>query len=123
MSNACESLHFNYSPEKNSFLKQTRGVSFEEVELAIVEENNVLDIISHPNQAKYPNQRIYVLNIDNYVYLVPFVAQGENEIFLKTIFPSRKLTKKYLLDARTESLYEKNQTKTNKSKKSRKPIS
>lgn len=86
--------YIDYSPEKNLLLKQTRGISFEEVVLAI-ERGKVLDIIAHPNTQKYHNQKIYVININYYVYLVPFVRQGE-KIFLKTIFPSRKLTKKYL---------------------------
>jgi hypothetical protein len=84
----------DYLPKKNLWLKQMRGVSFEEVALAI-EEGRVLDVIEHPNIKKYPNQKIYVININNYVYLVPFVKQG-GVVFLKTIFPSRKLTKMYL---------------------------
>ena len=110
-------LYFYYSSEKNQFLKTVRGISFEEVELAI-EEGMVLDIIAHPNAAKYPNQKIYVLNIDNYVHLVPFVKKSEHEIFLKTIFPSRKLTKKYLSSVVLEKSgvnYE--QTKVKKKKK------
>jgi len=89
-----EKIHFDYSPEKNLFLKEIRGISFEEVELAI-DEGRVLDITDHPNRNKYPNQKVYVLNINNYVYLVPFVKKSEKEIFLKTIFPSRKAVKKY----------------------------
>lgn len=89
-----EKIHFAYSPEKNLFLKEIRGISFEEVELAI-DEGRVLDITDHPNRNKYPNQKVYVLNINNYVYLVPFVKKSEKEIFLKTIFPSRKAVKKY----------------------------
>lgn len=89
-----EKIHFDYSPEKNLFLKEVRGISFEEVELAI-DEGRVLDITDHPNRKKYPNQKVYVLNINNYVYLVPFVKKSEKEIFLKTIFPSRKAVKKY----------------------------
>jgi len=89
-------ISFDYSPGKNLFLKKVRGISFEEVELAI-EEGRVLDIIDHPNPAKYPNQKMYILNINNYVYLVPFIRESEYKIFLKTIYPSRKLVKKYLL--------------------------
>jgi len=83
-----------YSPEKNAQLKETRGISFEEIEFAI-NEGKILDVIEHPNKGKYPNQKIYIVNINDYIYLVPFVRQG-NTVFLKTIFPSRKLTKKYL---------------------------
>jgi hypothetical protein len=87
-------ISIDYSPEKNAQLKQSRGISFEEVSLAI-EEDRILDVIEHPNVKKYPNQEIYVININDYVYLVPFVKQ-EGIVFLKTIFPSRKLTKLYL---------------------------
>jgi hypothetical protein len=55
----------------------------------------LLDVVSHPNSLKYPNQRIFIVRIRNYVYLVPFV-KTENELFLKTIIPSRAATKKYL---------------------------
>jgi hypothetical protein len=84
----------NYSSEKNAQLKEARGIGFEEVELAL-NEGRVLDVIVHPNKSKYPNQQIYVININDYVYLVSFVKQS-NTVFLKTIFPSRKLTKRYL---------------------------
>ena len=90
-----EKIHFYYSPEKNAALKKGRGISFEEVELAIT-EGSVLTVIKNPNQDKYPNQNIYVLNINNYVYLVPYVEKSKTEVFLKTIIPSRKALKKYL---------------------------
>ncbi len=54
------------------------------------------DTIEHPNKNMYPNQEVYVVNIDQYVYLVPFVKKSENSVFLKTIFPDRKMTKRYL---------------------------
>jgi uncharacterized DUF497 family protein len=85
---------FNWSPEKNQQLINERGVSFEDVIFYIL-HGNVLDDVSHPNSDKYPDQRIFVLNIDEYVHLVPYVESVE-EIFLKTIIPSRKATKEYL---------------------------
>lgn len=85
---------YDYSAEKNLILIEERGISFEQVISAIV-DGGALDILPHPNQQKYPDQKIYVLNIDDYVYLVPFV-ENEDSVFLKTIFPHRKLTKKYL---------------------------
>ena len=88
-------LQFDFSPEKNHQLIQERGISFEEA-IAAIEEGAVLDIISHPKSDKYPNQEIYVLNIKEYVYLVPFVRKDKNTIFLKTIFPHRKSFKCYL---------------------------
>jgi predicted DNA binding CopG/RHH family protein len=86
--------YFAWNPEKNERLKQERGVGFEAVVFHI-ERGDLLDILQHPNQARYAGQRIFVVNIDNYAYLVPFV-EGEGEVFLKTIIPSRKATNLYL---------------------------
>jgi len=85
---------FDWNDDKNEFLEQTRGVSFEDVVFHI-QNGDVLDIIKHPNEARYPNQRILVLNIERYVYLVPYVKEKDTW-FLKTIIPSRKATKEYL---------------------------
>ncbi len=85
---------FNWSEEKNKELIKTRGISFEEVVFHI-SAGDILDILIHPNTNKYPNQKIFVLNIQAYIYYVPFV-EYRDEIFLKTIIPSRKLTKQYL---------------------------
>jgi uncharacterized DUF497 family protein len=84
----------NWNTEKNIRLKSERGVSFEEV-LAAMSHGALLDVVSHPNKEQYPNQRIYVVRIRGYAYLVPFV-ETDKEIFLKTIMPSRIATKKYL---------------------------
>ena len=75
-------------------MKAERQVSFQDVVLYI-ETGFLLDILDHPNQEKYNGQRIFVVNIDDYVYLVPFV-EDDNSVFLKTIIPSRKATRKYL---------------------------
>ncbi len=88
-----ENVFYDFSPEKNSKLKEERGISFEEV-IAAIDEGYLLDVIEHYNKDKFPNQKVYIVEIDCYVYLVPFV-RNEDEIFLKTIFPSRKLTKLY----------------------------
>lgn len=85
---------FRWGPEKNEALKRDRSISFERIVVA-VESGGLLDILSHPNQVKYPGQRILVVACDNYVYLVPFVEEDE-AYFLKTIIPSRKATKEYL---------------------------
>jgi len=85
---------FDWNEEKNAFLENTRGISFEEVVFHI-QNGDVLDIMSHPNKTQYPNQRIIVLNIEGYVYLVPYVKQN-GTLFLKTIIPSRKATREYL---------------------------
>ena len=85
---------FRWDNEKNELLKKNRGVCFEEVVL-LMERGDVLDIIEHPNQERYPGQKIAVVMIDAYAYLVPYVEQNGG-IFLKTIIPSRKATNKYV---------------------------
>lgn len=84
---------YNFDPEKNNKLIEYRGVSFEEV-ISILENKGPIETIQHYNN-KYIHQKIYVIEIKNYVYLVPFV-EDNNKIFLKTIFPHRKMTRKYL---------------------------
>jgi uncharacterized DUF497 family protein len=85
---------FAWNSEKNAQLIRERGISFERV-IYHIERDEILDVIEHPDSSKYPNQRLFILNIGNYAYLVPFV-ETESEIFLKTIIPSRKATRKYL---------------------------
>ncbi len=85
---------FRWNPQKNETLKADRGVSFESVVVA-VESGGLLDILAHPNQAKYPRQRVLVVVCDSYVHLVPFVEE-DNHFFLKTVIPSRKATRDYL---------------------------
>ncbi len=86
-------MNFKWDLKKNEFLKQERGVCFEDV-LTQIYEDRVLDIIKHPNREKYPTQRMYIVILQNYVHMVPFV-RDDNEIFLKTIVPSRKMHKIY----------------------------
>jgi len=88
--------YFDWDEEKNEVLKKERDISFEEV-VAALWEGKGLDIILHPNKTRYPNQRILIVNIDNYAYLIPFVEDAK-KVFLKTIIPSRKMTKKYILE-------------------------
>jgi uncharacterized DUF497 family protein len=85
---------FRWNHEKNEHLKVEREVSFEEIVLAL-EGDGLLDILQHPNASKYPNQRILVVALDCYIYLVPFVEEADC-YFLKTIIPSRKATRDYL---------------------------
>lgn len=85
---------FRWNQEKNEALRAERGISFESIVVA-VESGGLLDILAHPNQAKYPKQRVLVVACDNYVYLVPFVEE-EDYFFLKTAIPSRKATRDYL---------------------------
>lgn len=84
----------DWDEDKNAWLKKERGISFEEI-LVLVQEEKVLEVIDHPNQKRYPNQQIFIVIIDGYVYMVPFVEE-EEKYFLKTIIPSRKMTRKYL---------------------------
>ena len=84
----------NWNPDKNRKLIKERNISFENVVFSL-KSGGLLDDISHPNREKYPQQRVFVISIDDYVYLVPYVENRE-EIFLKTIVPSRKATKQYL---------------------------
>lgn len=86
--------YFDWNQDKDLKLKEERGISFNDV-VSVLESEGPLDIIKNPNKDKYPNQKMYVVEIDEYVYLVPF-AEDEEKCFLKTIFPSRKMTKKYL---------------------------
>lgn len=79
---------------KNQQLIAERGISFEDV-VFYLQQGELLDDIEHPNGEKYSHQRIFVINIDDYVYLVPYV-ENRKEIYLKTVIPSRKATKQYL---------------------------
>jgi uncharacterized DUF497 family protein len=85
---------FRWNNEKNEWLMEHRGVCFEQVVL-LMAQGDILDVVVHPNPADYPGQMIAVVKIDDYAYLVPYVQEGE-EIFLKTIIPSRKATNKYV---------------------------
>lgn len=86
--------YFTWDTGKNERLRAERGISFEEIVFHIG-QGNVLDILDHPNQEKYGGQRVLVVKVEDYVYLVP-VIETENEVVLKTIIPSRKATKRYL---------------------------
>jgi len=90
--------YIDWDKEKNEQLKQERELSFEDILLAI-EEGNLVDIVERPNKNRYPNQKIFIVEIDKYAYLVPFV-EDEEKIFLKTIIPSRKATKQYIIERR-----------------------
>jgi uncharacterized DUF497 family protein len=92
---------FRWSSQKNEQLKVDRGVSFEDVVLAI-ESGGLLDVVEHPNPRRYPNQGVYVVAIASYVYLVPHVEEPDY-VFLKTIIPSRKATRDYGMRVKNES--------------------
>ena len=92
---------FRWSIEKNENVKTDRGVSFERMVVAI-ESGGLLVILAHPNQAKYPRQRVLVVACDNYAYMVLFVEE-DDYFFLKTIIPSRKATRDYLNQGETDA--------------------
>ena len=80
--------YFTWSSEKNELLKQERGISFEEIVFHI-RRGDIADLLEHPNQSRYPDQRVFVVIADQYAYLVPFV-ETDKEVILKTIIPSRR---------------------------------
>jgi len=86
--------YYDWNEEKNQWLKKERNISFEII-VNCLEQEKILDKISHPNSEKYPNQFIFIVEYENYAYLVPFV-EDEEKVFLKTIIPSRKATEKYI---------------------------
>ena len=85
---------FRWSPEKNDKLVRERGISFEDITVA-VQSDGLLEVVSHPNLSKYPSQSIMVVSKSGYVFLVPFVEESDH-FFLKTIVPSRKATRDFL---------------------------
>jgi len=91
-------ITYNWNTEKNLLLKKERNLSFEQI-VSHIESGDLLDIVEHQNQDKFSHQKILIVQIEDYVIAVPFVENGK-ERFLKTIIPSRKLTKKYLKDSK-----------------------
>jgi hypothetical protein len=85
---------FRWPAYKNELLKAERGVSFEEITVAI-EAGGLLDVVPHPNPKQYPRQKIMVVEVFGYAYLVPFVEE-EDHFFLKTIIPSRRATRDFI---------------------------
>jgi hypothetical protein len=92
---------FRWPPDKNERLRVGRGVTFEQMVIAI-ESGGLLDVIVHPNRTKYPRQHVFIVSCDGYAYLVPFVEEVDH-YFLRTIIPSRKATRDYLGQKGTES--------------------
>ena len=86
--------YYDWNAEKNEWLKQEREVCFEDVKAAL-ENGKLLDTVPHYNKRQYPTQKILVVEMQGYAYLVPFV-EDEEKIFFKTIIPNREAAKKYL---------------------------
>ena len=93
MSYAAIMKTFKWNTEKNESLAAERGITFEEIVQKIASGAKLIET-EHPNKRKYPNQKIMIIDVEGYAYLVPCVIE-KNEYFLKTIIPSRKATKKY----------------------------
>ena len=87
-------ISFDWSIEKNQRLIEQRGISFESV-VSAIEQGGLMDVLEHPDQDRCPGQLIYVVEIDEYIHLVPFVTRTDGTRFLKTIIPSRKATRDY----------------------------
>jgi len=84
---------YDYDNEKNLKLLLERGIGFEDI-ITILDTKGYLAVIDNPNSIKYPNQQIYIVDVDGYAYLVPFEKQSDKCV-LKTIYPSRKITRLY----------------------------
>lgn len=89
-----KNIKFEWNSEKNEWLKKERNISFEQVIFHLL-QGDIWKVADHPDQKKYPDQQIYFVIIEKYIYLVPFI-ETEGDIFLKTIIPSRKATRDYL---------------------------
>ena len=89
-----EVKYFAWDDAKNAKLRKERGIGFEDIVFHI-ERGDLLDILEHPNPDQYADQRIFVVQREDHVYLVPFV-EDKHTLVLKTIIPSRKATKQYL---------------------------
>jgi hypothetical protein len=87
-------MKYDWNPDKNDWLKKNRHISFEQI-IFHLGQGDIWRTADHPNQEKYPNQRIYFVVVENYVYLVPYIIK-KDFIFLKTIIPSTKATKDFL---------------------------
>lgn len=87
-------MNIEWGSEKNEWLENNRGLSFEIVAHKILHDE-ILDDIVHPNQEKYFGQYMFIIEIEHYCYVVPYV-ETDNGVFLKTIYPDRKMTKRYL---------------------------
>ena len=93
--NIIVSYDFDYSKEKDSVLRDTRGIGFSDV-IDAIKKGNLLDDIDHFNKKRYPKQKIFIVKIKSKVYAIPYVIDKERKVtFLKTIYPNRKLKKKY----------------------------
>ena len=87
-----EDEDYAFDPERNAWLIRERGISFEQI-IALIEGGKLIQVLEHPDRERYPDQLLYEVDVDGYVYVVPVVREGRT-LFLKTIYPSRKATRK-----------------------------
>ncbi len=87
-------MEYRWNEQKNEDLKKHRGVNFDEI-IEILNNNTILDVKRHPNKQKYPKQFLMYVLFKGYVYVIPFIYENKNTIFLKTIFKSRKAKKEF----------------------------
>jgi len=83
---------YTFDPKKNAWLKEVRGISFEQI-IALMESGKLIQVLEHPDKEKYPNQLLCEVDVQGYAYIVPVVQDGRT-LLLKTIYPSRKATRK-----------------------------
>jgi len=86
-----EEWDYAFDPDKNALLIRERGISFEQI-IALIESGNLIQVLEHHDPERYPNQLLYEVDVDGYVYVVPVVRERRT-LFLKTIYPSRKATR------------------------------
>ncbi|MCX5814358.1 MAG: toxin [Proteobacteria bacterium] len=86
-------MRYEWDPQKNEWLKAERNISFEKIVFHLA-QGDVWKLADHPDQENYPGQKIYFVNVEGYIYLVPHVVE-KDYVFLKTVIPSRKATKVY----------------------------
>jgi len=87
-----EALDYAFDPQKNAWLIRERAIGFDEI-IALIESSKLIQVLDHPNAEKYPNQLLYEVDVDGYVHVVPVVREGRI-LFKKTMYPSRKATRK-----------------------------
>ena len=89
-------MAFNWNEAKNAQLKEVRGISFEEI-VASIAGGGLVTVIEHPHPSRFPNQMLYLVEHDDYIYVVPAISDDRSDnVFLKTVYPSRKYTQRYL---------------------------
>jgi uncharacterized DUF497 family protein len=86
-----EEWDYAFESDKNAWLIRERGISFEQI-IALIESGNLIQVLEHHDRIRYPNQLLYEVDVDGYIYVVPVVGERQ-ALFLKIIYPSRKATR------------------------------